>query len=149
PVDSYFLAADNVPPVEGRGFDRLSFPPGSVRADWQNLHDIEILGFQVWTMARMRIASVDEASHSVRFTGLIPGIEDYRAVGRGKRFLVENVREALGRPGDWYLDRPTGMLTYLPLPGETPDSTPVFAPRLETLVAFRGDTAKRLWVQHL
>jgi hypothetical protein len=120
-----------------------------VRADWHNLNDVEILGFQIWTMARMRIASVDEAAHTVRFSGIIPGTDDYRAVGKGKRFFVENVQEALSRPGEWYLDRPTGTLTYLPLPGETPETTPVYAPRLETLVEFRGDVAKRAWVQHI
>jgi hypothetical protein len=149
PADAYLLAADNVPPAGDKGFDTLSFPPGSVRADWQNLNDVEILGFQIWTMARLRIASVDEASHTVHFSGIIPGTEEYRAVGKGKRFLVENVKEALNRPGEWYLDRPTGTLTYLPMPGETPDTTPVYAPRLETLVAFRGDVAQRAWVQHI
>ena len=33
--------------------------------------------------------------------------------------MVENVFEALDTPGQWYLDRKTGELRYLPLPGET------------------------------
>lgn len=137
PRTGYFFAASDVPAV-GDGFETLAFAPGAVKASWVNLSDVEILGFQVWTMARMRLRSVDEAANTAKFTAPIPGKESYRAVGRGKRFLVENIKEALSEPGEFYLDRPTGDLTYLPKPGETPDKTEVIAPRLETLVEFNG-----------
>lgn len=137
PKTGYFFAASDVEPV-GDGFDKLAFAGSDVKANWANLGDVEILGFQVWTMARMRIGSVDEAAHTAKFSAPIPGKDWYRSVGRGKRFLVENVKEALGEPGEWYLDRPTGDLTYLPRPGETPDTTEVIAPRLETLVELNG-----------
>ena len=58
---------------------------------------------------------------------------------RGDRYLIENVAEALSEPGEWYLDRESGRLTYLPLPGETPDTVEVIAPRAEKLVLLRGD----------
>ena len=45
-----------------------------------------------------------------------------------------NVREALSEPGEWYLDRPSGRLTYVPKPGEDPQQTVVVAPRLRYLV---------------
>ena len=51
---------------------------------------------------------------------------------------VENVFEALDTPGQWYLDRPTGTLYYMPMPGETPDSATVIAPRLPQLVRVVG-----------
>ena len=54
---------------------------------------------------------------------------------------MENVREALGTPGSWYLDRPTGMLTYCPMPGETPESAVVITPVTDRLLEFRGDAA--------
>ncbi len=52
-------------------------------------------------------------------------------------------------PGEWYLDRPSGRLTYLPKPGEDPQQTAVVAPRLRYLVLLAGDLAQRRWVQHI
>jgi len=66
-----------------------------------------------------------------------------------ERYIVENVREALSEPGEWYLDRPTGTLTYLPLPNERPETAVVVAPRLDRLVEFKGDPAKKAWVEHV
>ena len=34
-------------------------------------------------------------------------------------YYVENAAELLDAPGEWYLDRATGVLTYLPRPGFT------------------------------
>ena len=36
----------------------------------------------------------------------------------GRRFLVEDAREELDEPGEFYYDRLSRELTYLPLPGE-------------------------------
>ena len=46
--------------------------------------------------------------------------------------------EALSDPGEWYLDRPSGRLTYLPLPGEDLTSVEIVAPRLESLLCLEG-----------
>jgi len=50
----------------------------------------------------------------VTFTGPTRHLEGWSALSKGRRFLVENVREALHRPGEWYLDRKTGDLIYSP-----------------------------------
>jgi hypothetical protein len=77
------------------------------------------------------------------------GAPTFRSLDRGTRYLVENVAEALSSPGQWYLDRPSGTLRYLPLPGEDPATTPVVAPRLASLVEFRGDPEAGLPVSHI
>lgn len=152
PKEGYYTIAETISPSskgEGKGFDRIQFKPGDVRTDWHNLTDVEILGFQIWTMARMRVESVDEAKSLVQFTGHTLGTEPYFALPKGNRYLVENVREALDRPGEWYLDRKSGELTYLPRSGEDPIKTEVIAPRLERLVEMRGNPAKHKWVSHI
>ena len=133
----------------GKGFDQFKFAPGDFHADWHNVGDIETLCFQVWTMARFRVAEIDDTNRAVRFSGDTHGTEAYSALSAGKRYLVENVREALSDPGEWYLDRKTGALTYIPRPGETLQNTALIAPRLEHLVELRGDVAKRAWVQNI
>jgi len=53
-------------------------------------------------------------------------------------YWVENVREALDTPGQWYLDRPQGQLTYLPRPRERINVTEVVAPRLTQVLRVVG-----------
>jgi len=121
--------------------NQLRAQPGDLRASWHRLGDIEVLGFRTWTMGRLAIVGVDEAAQIVTLTDPIARETPVR------RYLVENVREALEHPGAWYLDRDTGELTYLPLPGERSGSATVVAPRLEHLLQIRGDVAGRRWVE--
>jgi hypothetical protein len=97
----------------------------------------------------MRIAELDTAKRIVTFTGQTCTPEGWGAFVKGNRFFVENVHEALSEPGQWYLDRASGRLTYIPRPGEAPDQTVVIAPRLEQLVAFFGDVKGRKWVHDI
>jgi hypothetical protein len=76
-------------------------------------------------------------------------VKEWCSFPKGNRFLVENVREAIGAPGSWYLDRPTGTLTYCPLPGETPETAIVIAPVADRLLEFRGDVAAGRLVEHV
>jgi hypothetical protein len=118
----YRVAAEMAPSeaAQNKGHDRFRFHAGNLRADWANRGDVEVLTTHIWTMSRMRIADVDEAARVVRFTGPTIGLPYYAAFQQNNRYLVENVKEALGQaPGEWYLDRPTGTLTYIPQAGET------------------------------
>src|SRR5438067_13436312 len=102
-------------------------------------------------MARVRVESVDETNRIVSFTGPTRSTEHWSALSKGRRFLVENVREALERPGEWYFDRKSGDLTYIPMPGEDPDRTVIVAPRIDTLVQVKGAqklTLRGLTLEH-
>lgn len=150
PQNGYFTIAETVQPPAGKpGYDRFRFHEGDLREDWYNLQDVEVVAVQQWTMARLRIAQVDTASRTVIFTGTTSHRKYWSALQQGHRYLVENVREALSEPGEWYLDRRTGTLTYIPKPGETPNKALVIAPNLNRLVDLRGDVAGKRWVQYL
>ena len=86
----------------------------------------------------MRIAEVLPGEHTVRFAGTTRSMSPWAAYTKGNRFFAENVREALGEPGQWYLDRPRGELIYIPREGEKPETTTVIAPRLPRLVTLQG-----------
>lgn len=149
PKHGYFTVARGLPAEPGGGFAGFAYDGTDIRSDWHDLNEVEILGFQIWTMARFRVAAVDQAARTVRFQGKTANSEFYSAIPAGNRYIVENVREALSEPGEWYLDRPAGRLTYQPAAGEDPRRTEVVAPRLEHLLAFRGDVAGRRWVSHV
>ncbi len=122
--------------------------PGDLQK-WSNLGDIEVHALHGWSASRLKIESLDEAHRIVRFTS----VPTFR-IGSWYRdernpYYVENVKELLQEPGQWYLDRPTGTLTYLPLPGETPDNVTVVAPRLEQVVACRGQQDGAKLVSHV
>jgi parallel beta-helix repeat protein len=66
----------------------------------------------------------------------------------GNRFFVENVREALDAPGEWYVDAKLGSVLYLADDARFPN-LPVVAPRLDRLIAFEGDPAAGQFVEHI
>lgn len=151
PAEGYLHIEGAVPPTgdpEAPGHDRFRFARGDLRADWHNRADVELLIFHPWSMSRLPIADVDEERRIVTLRSRTwhSGIA---ALNPRKRYIVENVREALDAPGQWYLDRNTGELTYIPLEGETPDNTQVIAPRARQLVTFTGDPEIGLPAGHI
>lgn len=119
-----------------KGPDRANFAPGEI-CGWRNLEDVEVKCFQLWFEMHHRIRSIDVEKNLVHFqTASMGSLRDER--GDFARYYVENVFEALDEPGQWYLDRPTGRLFYLPLPGETVETTTVVAPRLDELLRLSG-----------
>ncbi|HWA82314.1 MAG TPA: right-handed parallel beta-helix repeat-containing protein, partial [Fimbriimonadaceae bacterium] len=148
----YYTIAGKVAPTDaakGHGFDRFRFNPGEIEATWANPDDVEILAMHIWGMSRNRIGSIDEAQHVVTFKAPTGYDANWADLPEGGRYLVENVREALGTPGQWYLDRSRGMVTYIPKPGENAKNIDVEAPVTESLMEFRGDVKNRKWVSHI
>jgi len=118
------------------GPDRAEYPEGSL-VRFRNLEDVNLISYQLWFDTHHHIKELDEARRVVHFyTKSIGSLCDES--GQFARFFLMNVGEALTEPGEWYLDRTTGTLTYLPLPGETPETVVVVAPRLAEIVRFQG-----------
>lgn len=145
--------ADPTPANAGRGHDRFVFSGDDLRPEWAGA-DVEVVAVHRWTMTRLPIAALepnpaDPATRIVTFAGRTRALTDWCAFPKGNRFLVENVREALGEPGSWHLDRAAGTLAYCPRDGETPATTTVVAPRLDRLVELRGDAARDRLVTHV
>ncbi len=116
-----------------RGSCRFGFRPGELRADWRNLADVEILFLGWWMSPRAWLTEIDEAQQ-VAWLDRNTSLRLAWGANDGIDYVVENVFEALTEPGEWYLDRPTGKLYYLPMPGEELDSAEIVAPRLSCLL---------------
>lgn len=152
PKNGYFLIADALPSTTktgNKGFDRFKYREDDLRPDWANLSDVEAIVFHTWTMSRFRVASVDVAEKAVTFTGSTRTTDWWGAMPKDRRYLVENVKEALSEPGEWYLDRPTGLLTYIPVAGEDPVKTQIIAPLLDTVLNLKGSPDQEQYVSHL
>jgi hypothetical protein len=143
PKEGYFEFA-GLPQVTdktpwGEGQTEATFKPGDI-SKWRNLGDVETVALHFWVDSRLPIAEVDEAANLAKFTRKsVFRLTDAHDLKKGARYYVENVFEALDTPGQWYVDRPTGILYYMPMPGETPEKTTVVAGRLPQLVRVVGD----------
>lgn len=126
PKNGYSHIARRVDPLPGnKGSDGFAFPAGAIDPSWINRDDIDIVTWLEWSIVRGKIAQID--GDVVRFRSS-NGIEDsWAKFKESYRFFAENVREALGEPGEWYRS-PEGELLYVPLPGETPETVTVEAP---------------------
>lgn len=122
----------------------FKFHPGDIQADWAAQGDVEVVVLQAWAELRMYIRNVDETSRTVTLSGTpAPSNREDNA-----RYWVENTMDALDAPGEWYLDRQSGILYYRPEPGETINRVQVIAPALEQLVRFEGKGGAG-WVENI
>ena len=114
------------------------FNPGEVRA-FRNLADIDVVVPDHWYESHLRLASVDEAARTMVFATKGYSRFSFDETGRRTRFRMDHVAEACTDPGDWYLDRASGTLSYIPLPGENRATVRSEAPALDLLLSVRGD----------
>jgi hypothetical protein len=122
------------PPGLG-GPENRRFVTEHVDPDWRNLTDVEIVMFSRWMDERTHVEAFDAETNTVTVanrTFHVSNITD-------SRFYVENVFEALSKPGQWYLDTDTGECYYVPREDESIGDTRFVAPALERLVEIRGD----------
>lgn len=122
--------------------------PGDVK-QFSNLADVEVVCLHFWIEERSEIAGFDPETNRVEMSR-----PSYSALvgSHGSQladYYLDNVREALTEPGQWYLDRHEGRLYYLPMKGELPKSSQVIAPRLLQLLAVEGDPENSAYVEHL
>ena len=126
----------------------VNFHPGDIER-WQNLDDVELVFMHDWSSGRMHIADIDLRENTVRFREFPHYRIGHWYPGGRNPYLAENLKEAFGKPGQWYLDRPTGTLMYTPLPDEDVRTTTFVAPRLERLIVAEGDLAAERYVEHV
>jgi parallel beta-helix repeat protein len=132
-----------------QGQTEAPFAPGDLRR-WRNLRDVEITALHQWMDSHLPIARVNEQRRIVTFAcPSIRRLTEKRDLSTTARYYVQNVREALDTPGQWYLDRRRGTLYYLPPPGEDPRRACVVAPRLAQAVRFEGDARRQRWVEYV
>ena len=147
PRTGYYQVASQLPAKEAlvKSRDRFWFYPGDIKGQWADpTADIELICFHSFNGSLQRLAEVNENEHLARLTGPVRML-----MSKGDRYLVDNVQEAFGDLGQWYLDRASGILTYIPKPGEKLRDAEIVAPRLETLVRFEGDPATHHNVDHI
>ncbi len=152
PREGYFRVTRNIASGRGEreaGEASFGFAAGDVPAELAGREEVELVNFHPWFTTHKRIKSVEADKGIVTFTQPLAHNRWFMRFHKDQRYIIDNVKEALGERGQWYYDRERGWLTYLPLEGEEAKTTTAVAPQLRHLVIFRGDEANKQWVQHI
>jgi hypothetical protein len=126
----------------------LRYREGDFNPSWTNPNDIDVVLLANWTPVIHRVREVVPGSRSIRFQGSDSHRVD--AWDMRPRYYLSNVFEALTDPGEWYLNRKTGVLYYYPMPGEDLATASVEVPALKSrMIEFEGDLAADHPVEYL
>lgn len=118
--------------VKSFTFDRR-LPPANLGDQ-----EAELVVYENWSVSRAQVISSDEQQLATATAVGWIGHGDMTTASPGKPAFIEHALVALDQPGEWFLDRASGTLTYLPLPDETPTQTIAVAPALTQLVKIAG-----------
>ncbi len=114
---------------------------------WDRLQDVEIGVIKNWSSFHKKIDKVDPATGTM---WLKPPHVNYRGSNRPKRgtyYWFENALEFLDAPGEWYLNRKSGVLHYKPIDGEILMNQ-ILLPLSFTVLQLRGEPGKPVQFIH-
>lgn len=120
--------------------------PGAVSPALYDLTRVEVSVYGGWTASRHRLAAVFAANSTLLFqnpANMPIGTWANASSEGGGRYFLDNVREGLDAPGEFYCDIPAGELLYRPLAGETAGALELYlaVERTVVLVANTSDVA--------
>ncbi len=118
---------------------RFEYAGTDLNPKWTNLGDVEVIVYHFWTDSHLPIQSIDPKSRIVTFRHKAGKVFTDDFTSAGARYVVENLWEGLDAPGEWYLNKKTGILYYYPLPGENMTEANVIAPYATGLLRLEGD----------
>jgi hypothetical protein len=148
-----YLAVESVPGVTHRtewqeGQTSFSAPVGALPKG-EKFAGAEAVVMNRWVESRLPVTSFDPDSNLFRF-----GRRSMFRLEKGDLFYLVNVKCALAEPGDWYADRDSGAIYYIPKPT---DGDPEgggggeewVVPRLTTLLSIEGRPDSGKFVSHV
>lgn len=113
--------------------DRFAYAPGDLRPEWAQAPEAEIHIFQTGNCRAFKEICWIEAISATDRCVTLKGPECTSSLHTGDRYFVENVRDLLDAPGEWYLDRAAGRLSLLPPEGFS-ERSEVMAPTVQRLI---------------
>ena len=144
------------------------FNPGELSVSWRNPTDAWVVLNCRWYHNYLPAESVNEPRRLVRFrreavnallhshpshgTGVHNHVKkalDWRTFYDTAYYRLYNVFETMAEPGEFYLDRGSGKLYYVPREGEVPATADVVAPRLNQLLVAKSDADKEGYIKGL
>ncbi len=106
----------------------------------QQLQDAVFTFYHKWDNTRKKISWLSMKNTSVYMVGR--GMQAWNRMNEETLFTIENVQSALDAPGEWFLEKKTGTLYYIPREGEKLSGLKCFAPAGEQFIIIRGTENK-------
>ncbi|WP_341830043.1 discoidin domain-containing protein [Streptomyces liangshanensis] len=110
-------------------------------AGWKNQSDIEVASRWGWKLMRCPVDSIVGTTVTMQ-----QPCWNNANLQQGQEITnptwLENARELLDAPGEWYLDKSAGDLFYIPKAGQDLATAKVTVPRVEGLVDLNGTLTK-------
>ena len=117
---------------------------------WKNIADVELVYLNNNDGSRKRVGAVDATAQTCILPPphqwppkVLPGEYQIGHPVPGYACYFENALEMLDEPGEWYLDRQTGVLSYWPRSGEDLTKAEVIAPVVQNTLLSVAGTAQR------
>lgn len=101
--------------------------------DFTNQTDIDVKIMHFWCDDLLPVHSIDKATGKIttsKPTAMKARVDD--------NYILENVKEALSLPGEWYLDRAEEKLYYIPRENDTVKNTVLYAGETEQLITINN-----------
>jgi hypothetical protein len=105
---------------------------------WKKVIEVELVTFGDWEITDYRPEKIDPTNGIVRLPTFPVLADGYIRPRPGLACYFENAIEMLDEPGEWHLDRKTGVLSYWPRPGEDMSTMEAVAPRIASLLRISG-----------
>lgn len=126
-----------------QGVNQFRYAPHDLKA-WPTAADGEAIVTTRWAESHLPITAIDEKAHVIHFSK-----RSVFALDPDDRYWIENVRECLTEPGEFYVDPRERLVYLIPPAGIDPRDVQIIAPRLSQIVRLAGDPAAGRFVEHL
>lgn len=113
---------------------------------WSQPQEVEFVYPSSFTMSRCGVDRVEKRDGKTLIYMKQPGwYYVTHKYGTSVRYpaWIENARELLDTPGEWYLDRTEGYIYYMPLPGERMEEVEAVIPVVDVLLQVKGSDVAR------
>ncbi len=116
---------------------QILFRAGELK-QWPDMEDNRVIMLLRWHTGINSFASVDESAGVAHLKKPQPGIVQVPV-----RYYVENVKDFLDAPGEWFYDKKAGELSYiLPEPFSHPEEANPVVPVLSEIFSIKGEADK-------
>lgn len=102
----------------------------------RDFRDAVITFYHKWDNTRKHIYEFDRSQSAIYTIG--SGMKPWNLLDSKTRYFVENYKEALDAPGEWFLER-SGNLYYIPHEGENIWNSTFYVPCVNDFILIRGN----------